>query len=283
MGTIYCVTNIENGKKYIGSTKNFKIRKRQHLTLLRKGQHHSRYLQHAFDAYGEDAFDWGVLEQCKNSELIVREQYYYSLIEPEYNMVEPAEGGPSSLRRPVLQVDPATGEIIETFISVMAAAEYMNVSRAAISAVARGENYTSAGYRWVYPEDYDSMEEIPSTEGVRVCMLDRRGNVVDEFMSLSEAARVVGNSHAAISQAVSSGGTSAGHYWCYPEDVSNAQEYIMSQPEQPTYTLIDTETDETFTSSSIKELARLTGLSRNSVRALIRGNTGSVSGFILHP
>ena len=59
---IYQIKNLNNGKAYIGSTFCFKIRYKQHLDSLRKGTHHSKYLQASFNKHGSDAFVFEVLE-----------------------------------------------------------------------------------------------------------------------------------------------------------------------------------------------------------------------------
>jgi len=42
---IYSITNIENGKKYVGSTaKSFKSRWKKHITSLKNGGHASHHL-----------------------------------------------------------------------------------------------------------------------------------------------------------------------------------------------------------------------------------------------
>ncbi len=59
---IYCITNKANGKVYVGSAVNIRARWRGHLSDLRKGRHHSRYLQAAWWKYGDHSFEFSVLE-----------------------------------------------------------------------------------------------------------------------------------------------------------------------------------------------------------------------------
>lgn len=62
-GYVYSITNIENGKKYIGSTVNYEKRHRAHLNGLRGSYHDNRLLQQDFDIYGEDSFVFEII--CK--------------------------------------------------------------------------------------------------------------------------------------------------------------------------------------------------------------------------
>jgi group I intron endonuclease len=76
-----------NKKRYIGSTsQTFMKRYCTHLWQLRKGRHHSRYLQNAFNKYGEQALMFSILEIIEvKEEAIITEQMYIDKINPEYN------------------------------------------------------------------------------------------------------------------------------------------------------------------------------------------------------
>jgi group I intron endonuclease len=75
---IYKITNKVNQKFYIGSTKNF-FSKRwwSHRNDLRLQQHGNKYLQRAWDKYGEKSFTFSVLEEDVPEEnLYEREQFW---------------------------------------------------------------------------------------------------------------------------------------------------------------------------------------------------------------
>ena len=52
----YAIKNIVTGEAYVGSTANWRLRKNSHLHLLRKGAHHSVWLQRAWNKYGAQHF-----------------------------------------------------------------------------------------------------------------------------------------------------------------------------------------------------------------------------------
>lgn len=59
---IYKIINVVNNKFYVGSTTNKKVRFRQHRKLLRGNRHHCKHLQAAWNKYGEDKFEFVIVE-----------------------------------------------------------------------------------------------------------------------------------------------------------------------------------------------------------------------------
>jgi hypothetical protein len=87
MATIYLIQNSQNGKRYIGSSKqDVKYRWRRHLKDLRAKRHHSIYLQRAWNKYGAASFSFKVLEQVPDKDMLNREQFWINSTSPEYNM-----------------------------------------------------------------------------------------------------------------------------------------------------------------------------------------------------
>lgn len=92
MTGIYKITNAINGDCYIGSSKDIERRWKQHLYLSRKnGKHYEYHLYRAFRKFGIENFSFAVLELCKEEQRIEIEQKYYSVCNPRYNNVQPAE------------------------------------------------------------------------------------------------------------------------------------------------------------------------------------------------
>lgn len=73
---IYQIRNIKNGKRYVGSAVNVRQRWASHRSLLRKGKHHSDHLQNSWKKYGEQSFEFEVIELCEKGSLIEREQWH---------------------------------------------------------------------------------------------------------------------------------------------------------------------------------------------------------------
>lgn len=71
-----------DGNSYIGSAVDLSNRLYQHYW----GKISNIILQHAIDKYGLSNFSTRVLESCDQSLLLEREQYYFDLFSPEYNI-----------------------------------------------------------------------------------------------------------------------------------------------------------------------------------------------------
>lgn len=75
-----------NGKVYIGSAVDLKNRWNKHRYTLDNNIHRNRHLQNAWDKYGEEYFEFVVIEYCEIEVLIEREQFYLDLMKPDYNI-----------------------------------------------------------------------------------------------------------------------------------------------------------------------------------------------------
>ena len=83
---IYQIRNLVNGNIYVGQTVDIKKRKQIHFYKLNKHQHHSVYLQRAFDKYGENNFIFEIILYCEKDCLTYYEQMIVDMFCPEYNI-----------------------------------------------------------------------------------------------------------------------------------------------------------------------------------------------------
>lgn len=74
---VYVFKNIINGKIYVGSTvMTFEKRMLHHVNRLRNGKHKNAHFQNAWNKYGEENFEYDILEICKKEDCLIREQFY---------------------------------------------------------------------------------------------------------------------------------------------------------------------------------------------------------------
>ena len=88
---VYKITNMSNGKFYVGSSKDIKSRWSQHKKKLNEGTHGNSHLQRAWKLYGGQNFIFEVIEECLPEMQFEREQYYLNTLNPfddnGYNIV----------------------------------------------------------------------------------------------------------------------------------------------------------------------------------------------------
>ncbi|OHD22819.1 MAG: hypothetical protein A2Y34_04325 [Spirochaetes bacterium GWC1_27_15] len=75
-GIIYCATNTVNDKRYIGQTiRGLNRRKKEHIS---QANNESKYAFHlAISKYGEDAFEWAIIDIAENQEELDEKELYW--------------------------------------------------------------------------------------------------------------------------------------------------------------------------------------------------------------
>lgn len=93
---VYKITNLVNGKVYVGSAVQVRTRWCVHRGALERGKHHSSPLQNAWHKYGKENFEFSLIEECSREALRDREQHWMDLLGAHgprgYNVVETARG-----------------------------------------------------------------------------------------------------------------------------------------------------------------------------------------------
>lgn len=96
---IYAIKNIKDGKIYVGKAKCIYTRIHTHITKLRsKHKDENRHLIYAWHKYGEDSFEYMVLEYTELNEDILKErelywQEYYKVTTHGYNFRKDSSTG----------------------------------------------------------------------------------------------------------------------------------------------------------------------------------------------
>lgn len=78
---IYKITNIANGKIYVGKSTHIKDRLSAHKRMLKNNEHTCSYLQEDYLIYGSDSFMFDIMELCTIEELSKRESYWSIILD----------------------------------------------------------------------------------------------------------------------------------------------------------------------------------------------------------
>lgn len=79
---VYTITNIIDGKIYVGGTINsFKKRKEAHFRQLKNNEHSNKHLQNAWNKYGAENFIFEVLEETIKEYAYSQEQYWINMLD----------------------------------------------------------------------------------------------------------------------------------------------------------------------------------------------------------
>lgn len=94
---IYVIRNTLNDKVYIGKSVDYEKRIYEHKRRLINNNHDNIYLQRSWNKYGEDAFNFSLIEECEEEYLNDREILYIKMFESNtinkgYNLTAGGDG-----------------------------------------------------------------------------------------------------------------------------------------------------------------------------------------------
>ena len=315
MTGIYQITNVENGKIYIGQSQDIERRFHDHKNSPQPK------MREDVEIFGWDSFKFEVLEECSLEVLNDRENFYIEKLNPEYNTIklhnwthtpetcekirqskigthhtEKACEKMSESRKGVTLSDEHKEKCRQKslgnksrsrpVICVETGIEYENAkiaaqavglkSSSAISSVLRGVNVTAKGYHWKYADDKNGVERRNKPV---ICV-----ETNEIFPTIQAAADHTGESPTVISRVLKGKVISAGYHWRYADE--DNQNFVVDREKRRDkrfgsnshyIPIICIETGEVF--ESIKIAAEHFGISKQSISAMLNGRSNTAGGF----
>lgn len=215
---IYCIVNVVTQKKYVGSSTNLQARLMQHRSRLRNNKHENIKLQRAWNKYGEDNFQYFILEYCPEELLISKEQFYIDSIKPGFNIITEVDRikMPDESRKkmstsrikgiqegtiklyqekPVYQYS-LDGEFIAEYSNIKQAAIACKVNRSSINRFLSGIYRKGGNYLWsltkvdrMTPYSKNTKDNSHFNKPIKVVNLDTRE--VLKFSSIKQCSQVL--------------------------------------------------------------------------------------------
>ena len=204
---IYRWVNKVNGKTYIGSSVNLQLRLERYYRTsyiafeLIRGK---SLIYSAILKYGYINFQLEILEYCTPENVLSREQYYFDLLKPEYN-INPIAGSRFGVKHRLETLQKmsksAQGRKLseETKILISQAVKGINnpnfgkthseKTKALISAARLGKSHLSESTK----------EKLSENKGIAIRVLDLKTNETSVFPSIIKAAKAIGITQPALS------------------------------------------------------------------------------------
>lgn len=240
---IYCIENIKNNKKYVGSSKNCYQRLHCHRCYLNNKTHDNIKLQNSWNKHGEDNFICYLLESVEVSNLTHKEQYYIDLLKPFYNIMLKVErieindemkdkisktlkegyliGRITPTRTKSIKVYNLKGELLNVFPSINETARQLKIRNTSVIRCLSGESYQTKGYIFKYLTDESEVILKETTKsgklkGVRksynerskpLVIKDLKDNIIYSFKSVKDASLSLNINYDTIRQLVNRNGT----------------------------------------------------------------------------
>ena len=192
---IYKIENLINSQVYIGQSVDIGKRWSTHIAELNNNYHHNAHLQHAWNKYGEENFEFSIVEECDINQLNQREIYWISKFnsyEDGYNLTS-GGGNTESFSKPVIQFD-CMGNELRRYTSISEAETLAGICYSQISECCLHKWKTAGGYIWQYEAGFVRIPQwhFDARMFNEICQLTKDENLTNTFPSAAEAKRVTG-------------------------------------------------------------------------------------------
>lgn len=211
---IYQIRCIPTGKIYVGSAVNMRARWFRHRWALRRGIHGNAYLQAAWDKYGEDGFEFCVVEFVEKSKLLSAEQAWLDSTRCTDRSVgfniSPTAGSTGDLFAKVWEgfIDPDGNEV--TITNLHEFCRTHDLDQPSIIRLAQGKSKLKSYKGWTHKNSVRKRAYIKTYDG----FVDPEGHAVGPITNLAAFCREWGLEKTHM-VAVAHGRLISHHGWTY--------------------------------------------------------------------
>lgn len=284
MTGIYLITNMVNGKYYVGQSIDIESRWQQHRTgcYNPNSSSYKTYFYQAIRKYGINNFSFSVIEECDEKELDEREIYWIALLNSNqrdigYNITDGGDGVKGYWDKPVYQYD-LNGIFITEYKSASEAKRQTGITT--IVTCCCGITKSGGGYLWSYVK-YDKLPKYttnyPKTE---VHQYGLNGEYIQSFSSIKEASITTGVCLTSITLCVQNDTQiRAGDYMWTKVKVPNLTPYKRNGRKKLPVLQMDFNNNIIAYYESINEASRATGVNAGHISRCCRGGAKSSGGY----
>ena len=224
---IYCIINLKNGKRYVGSAIKLNERLTRHHRELIAKQHFNEHLQRAWDKYGETNFKAFIIEsfdKISYEELLKIEDNYikdWNLLDPKYGYnkrtndtfpilskesIDKRKEKHDLLKKKIMAFYSDSGKFYKEWDSLTDAAADIHDQTTNISNACHSLCRSVKGFVFIYSKDFDPEKtykkhkpnlqwtqsrrekQIKSfVQSIKIYTYDSHGNFLNEFISCTDA------------------------------------------------------------------------------------------------
>lgn len=221
MTGIYKITNLQNGKIYIGQAVDINRRWSEHKSHSFSPKHvsYNFAIHRAIRKYGIESFSFEVLEECDENQLNEREIYWIQKFNSKncgYNMTDGGDTCANGINRKVCQYS-LDGKFLASFSAIRLAARETGVDHAAIGRCCNREVGHAGKFLWAYEGEAPAIPERPLLiREVGQYSLDT-GELIAIHKNAVEATRAIGKNNPSNVRNVCRGKQKSayGYFWEY--------------------------------------------------------------------
>lgn len=222
---IYKIKNLLNGNVYIGQSVDIEKRWSTHKAELKNNYHHNIHLQNAWNKYGEENFEFSIVEECNINQLDEREIYWISKFNSYGNGYNLTSGGGNteSFSKSIIQFDCGGNELMR-YASISEAETSTGVCYSQISECCSNKRKTAGGYIWQYADGFVNIPQWHFDARIfnKICQFNKEGILINTFPSAAEAQRVTGICDTSIIRCCHGKLQTAGGYsWVFAQNTNH--------------------------------------------------------------